>query len=416
MEVDTIPQQVRKSIDEVGRADIVVGVFSELTEDAMAVLCESLQSLSNWPRVVVLQREPSNASTSFATLGTENGPVTRIPWQLPGTSAGESPLHSISAAYRSTFEVAERLGASSCMVAASNAGSAMPQWVRALIRPLLEDACELVTPCYARLKFEGLLNSSIVYPLTRSLYGRKMFQPLGPDLGFSRALFQKLSNSSQNGSVPIPFMNPLISLAPTALCADLKVCQVHLGARNSPPTDWTNVSSILAQVLGPVFLLAERNAACWQRIRGSRPVTTVGSSVTVTQNAGEVEVGRMVNSFLLGARDLRDIWALVLPPATLFELTKLARVTPEQFHMPDELWVRIVYDFALAHRLQTINRDHLLRSLTPLYLGWVASYAREVEVAPMAAVEQRLERLALAYEASKPYLVSRWRWPDRFNP
>jgi hypothetical protein len=33
-----------------------------------------------------------------------------------------------------------------------------------------------------------------------------------------------------------------------------------------------------------------------------------------------------------------------------------------------------------------------------------------------AEVEARLERLAAAYEGMKPYLISRWRWPDRFNP
>jgi electron transfer flavoprotein alpha/beta subunit len=54
--------------------------------------------------------------------------------------------------------------------------------------------------------------------------------------------------------------------------------------------------------------------------------------------------------------------------------------------------------------------------MTPLYLGWAAGYAKEVEAAEEAAVERRLERLSNAYEVSKPYLVSRWRWPDRFNP
>ena len=84
--------------------------------------------------------------------------------------------------------------------------------------------------------------------------------------------------------------------------------------------------------------------------------------------------------------------------------------------MPDELWVRIVYDFALAHRLRTMNRGHLMGALAPLYLGWVASYAQEVAALSPFAAEQRLEQLARAYEEGKPYLVSRWRWPDRFNP
>ena len=39
-----------------------------------------------------------------------------------------------------------------------------------------------------------------------------------------------------------------------------------------------------------------------------------------------------------------------------------------------------------------------------------------METAGPDAIESRLERLSRAYEASKTYLVSRWRWPDRFNP
>jgi hypothetical protein len=124
----------------------------------------------------------------------------------------------------------------------------------------------------------------------------------------------------------------------------------------------------------------------------------------------------MIESFQLGTRNLQDIWSLVLPPASLLGLRKLAVLSPAQFRMPDELWVRIVYDFALGHRQRAISRDHLLRAMTPLYLGWVASYALELETAEGSTVEQRPERLALAYEAAKPYLVSRWRWPDRFNP
>jgi glucosylglycerate synthase len=97
-------------------------------------------------------------------------------------------------------------------------------------------------------------------------------------------------------------------------------------------------------------------------------------------------------------------------------LKRLSRAGADKFHLPDELWARVVYDFALAHRLRTLSRSHLLGALTPLYLAWVASYALEVSNASPAEAEHRIERLARAYEEAKPYLLSRWRWPDRFNP
>ena len=62
------------------------------------------------------------------------------------------------------------------------------------------------------------------------------------------------------------------------------------------------------------------------------------------------------------------------------------------------------------------RRDQMLRALTPIYLGWLASYAMEVSGASPETVEERVEGLCLAFESTKPHLVARWRWPDRFNP
>ena len=69
----------------------------------------------------------------------------------------------------------------------------------------------------------------------------------------------------------------------------------------------------------------------------------------------------MLETFQLGFRNLQEVWSLVLPPVTLLELKRLARVSVDRFHMPDELWVRIIYDFALAHRLRTLSRTPFVR-------------------------------------------------------
>jgi hypothetical protein len=82
--------------------------------------------------------------------------------------------------------------------------------------------------------------------------------------------------------------------------------------------------------------------------------------------------------------------------------------------MPESLWARIVFDFLLAYRLRTINRGHLLGSLIPLYLAWVASHINIT--ASGIDPERHIETVAAAFEADKTYLLSRWRWPDRFNP
>ena len=67
----------------------------------------------------------------------------------------------------------------------------------------------------------------------------------------------------------------------------------------------------------------------------------------------------MLDAFRLAYSNLHEIWSLVLPPNSLLGLKKLSALSPEAFRMPDNLWVRIVYDFTLAYRLRTINRGHL---------------------------------------------------------
>jgi hypothetical protein len=84
--------------------------------------------------------------------------------------------------------------------------------------------------------------------------------------------------------------------------------------------------------------------------------------------------------------------------------------------LPAELWARVLYDFAVGYRLRTIGHDHLLRALTPLYLGWAASFIASIKNARPREVEEQIEQLGSAFEAEKPYLISRWRWPDRFTP
>jgi glucosylglycerate synthase len=417
VEVEPIPQEAQEQIQQIDRADLVVGVLADLDQDGLVIVCDALRTLSGHPRIAVLQdnRTAISAPANSDTVEKSASPFL-VPWPLFRPDTPGTPAVSMSIAYQAIFAAAEKFEARACCVIASRLEAVAPRWACQLARPLLEEGVDLVAPHYARHKFEGLLNSSIISPLMRCLYGKRLHNPLGPDVGVSRRLFQKMLATDSNAGDRGNRVHSLASLASAALCDNLQICEVHVGARVYPPTDWMNISSLVAQILGPVFLDMERNAACWQRMRTSVPVGSFGGPVPISEDTRTVDVIRMVELFQLGVRDLQEIWGLVLPPSTLFELRKLSRISPGQFRMPDELWVRIVYDFALAHRLRTINRDHLLKSMTPLYLAWVASYAHDLETAGAAALEQRLERLCSAYESGKPYLVSRWRWPDRFNP
>jgi hypothetical protein len=411
-ELAEIPQQARDRVAEIGAADVLIGILAagakERFDAVIADIRNSAQSLYPQLRTVVVHTPDRSPP--------ENGgdEVRLLPYPLFPSESTVVGANRISAAYQSLLVVSRNLGARVMAVVFSDLETVTPEWISRLIHPALDLEFDLITPCYTHSRFEGLLNSSMVSPLTRALYGKRVQHPLGPDFGLSQRLVNRLLlNASANQNTRT---RSLASMTVDAVCDGFEVCEANVGARRYPETDWVNQSSVLVQILGPIFNEAEHHAPFWQRIRASEPVPLFGDEVHFRDDGDGIDTARMIESFQLGCRNLPEIWGVVLPPGALLELTKLARLPAEQFRMPDALWARIVYDFALGHRLRVINQEHLLRAMTPLYLAWVASYALESGNAAPDAIAQRMEQLALAFEAAKPYAVSRWRWPDRFNP
>ena len=192
----------------------------------------------------------------------------------------------------------------------------------------------------------------------------------------------------------------------------MRIEQVDGGPRALPSPSTTDLNTLLAQIAGSLFADIEVKAAFWQRSRPNQPALT-GS--TVDAQAGDAaNIESLIADFRVANTNLREIWSLVLPPQSLLGLKKLSMLDAPAFRMPAALWARIVYDFVLAFRLRTLNRGHLLGALTPLYLAWVASHLLVVDGGFPS--EQHVEETAAAFESEKPYFVSRWRWPDRFNP
>ena len=420
MQTDTVSQPAVEQIEQLGGADLVIGILeSEHAEEAGAavkMVREAVSGLSKVQRAVVISNNGVHSPpvTDSEPAGGDQSPAVFL-CSLPAPNATETPWQNRSREYGSVFALGRKLEARVCVVIASHSQVATPQWIRRLVRPILELGFDLAAPRYTRNRMEGLLNRSVLSPLHLALYGEQLENPMGPDFGLSGKFLQRLVGDDStirrtNGN------DLLASIASTAACGGFQVCESLLGARTQPSTDWMNLSSLLAEVLGPVFLDMERQAAYWQRIRGTKPVTRFGSPEAQDSDTGAIDVRPMIESFQLGAQNLQDIWGIMLPPTTMLEVKKLSRQPAEHFRMPDDLWVRIVYDFALGHHVRTISRDHLLRSFTPLYVGWIASYALEMGTAGPAEIEARTEQLSRTYETSKPYLVSRWRWPDRFNP
>jgi hypothetical protein len=394
--------------------DVVVGVPAErdrtaAAEAAVAVQASLRAAFPGRPvMAVVLAGDDEDALPAGAPLAMPQpgGPPPAV--RGPGGATPEGALHAL-------LEVALGLGAPACALLEPLPRPGEPGWLQAILAPILRGDADLVAPAYARGRYDGVLVSGLVYPLTRALFGQRIRQPLGRELALSRRLVEHLTRDDEWRTDPSHAGADLWVIT-KALVRECRCAQVFLGPRPVPRPQPPDVADALANVLGTVFHEMTLHAARWQRVRGSCDVATSGDEVFGDDRAAPPDTGPLVQAFALGAQDLRRVWGPVLPPQALWELSRIGREPPSAFRLPDRLWARIVYDFAVGWRVKAMDRPQLLRSITPLYLGWVASHLNEVATLDAAGAAARVERLCEAFEAEKPYLISRWRWPDRFAP
>ena len=363
---------------------------------------------------------PAREGDPGAALGPQA--IGGAPWLTLLPFVSDSGWHPAPWHTAQTFFNASRLAseqeARAVMLLSRDSVSLSRNALASLSKCVLTQSIDLAVPWYLLSPYEGLLSHAILYPLTRALYGSAIRYPLAGDLvlsaGFTGAIAARLDPSA--GSREESFVWP----ATEAVLSGYSSAQVQIRRGHVTQPEGYDVTALLTRVVGALFADIEARALDWQQ---SRPVarileidTAKASEAAAPEPSSPADARPMIESFRLASSNLQDIWGQVMTPRTLLAVKRLAQANGTEHTMPDALWVRIVYDFLAAYRARAVNRNHLLGALLPLYLGWAASYVLAISNHGEETAEQRIDALAGAFEADKPYLVARWRWPDRFNP
>ncbi len=304
--------------------------------------------------------------------------------------------------------------AAALVIVAAEAHDESIDWLDRLVSPVLDDACDFVCPAYRRHRTDGAINTGIVAPLVRTLYGQALRQPLGTEAALSADLARRLLADEDWRRRPGEAGSDAWLIS-KVLGEGARVAQAWLGAWPRPSAGPEDLGDTLVRALGMVFGEMERTAARWQRTGPSRPEAILGED-GYEPGGQRLEPARLFEAFALGLEQLLPIWSLVLPPETLLALQRHAAGRDAGAGLPDAVWARVVFDFAVAHMTRSVERGQLLRSMAPLYLGWLAGLAREAATLDDAGFGARVEAIGAGFEREKRYLVARWRWPDEFNP
>ncbi len=322
-----------------------------------------------------------------------------------------TPYHGIpgkGSAFKTIFEAAKSVDAKACAVLDSDLRSITPEWIELLIRPIYEEGFDYVAPLYARHKFDGTITNSIVYPLTRALYGKRVRQPIGGDFGFSGKV-AAFYLTKDVWETDVARFGIDIWMTTLVIAEGFRVCQSYLGAKIHDAKDpGSDLGPMFTQVVSSVYQLMGDYEPLWKEVKESQSIPTYGFHYDVGLEPISVNIERMIRNFRLGVKDLMEVWGKALSSETTHWLESMGRLSNEAFSFPQDLWVRIVYDFAVAYHQGLVHREHLLKSMIPLYLGKVASFVKENQESSAREVDEKMESLCKVFEEMKPYLIGRW--------
>jgi glucosylglycerate synthase len=399
---------VRTKIEQLGKADIVIGIPSYHSVDTIAHVIKTVaRGLDRYypERKALIMVSDGGSTDDTRDVARTVDPksyniesIVTIYRGLPGKGSG----------LRAVFEVAAFLKAKGVAVFDSDLLSITPEWTRNLLEPVFA-GYDYVAPYYNRYKLDATITNTIAYNLTRTLYGRRIRQPIGGDFGLSPALVKHYLDQDV-WETDVAKFGIDIWMTTSAIVGGFKICQARLGAKLHGHKDPAgDLGPMFRQVVGTQFQLMTQYEDYWLKVRGSVEVPVTGDAIDQEAPPFEIDQAALVDYFRMGMSNFGGVWKNILEERDYKVIEQLGKkAATDGFSMSVETWVRIVFRYAAAFRSTPRQRFKLLDTMIPLYYGRVASLVNELEEMNQEEAEVFIEGQAQAFEEMKDDLIALW--------
>ncbi len=393
---------------KVKRADIVVGIPSyneaqTISHPTTQADLGLLQFFGDKSSVIINCDNNSPDGTKEAFLNTP----TKTPKIYLSTPSG---VRGKGNNLIELFAKVNELGAHACIIIDADLKSITPRWIRNLGEPLFMDF-GFVAPLYVRHKYDGTITNNIAYPFIRSLYGRRVRQPIGGEFGISGEIVRiYLEREFWNNEISQFGID--IWMTTLAIAHDIPICQSYMGRPkiHRPKDPGADLGPMFEQVVGTIFNMMIPYEPYWRKIRWSKPTAVFGFGLGEMELPPSVEVDQegLYQRFLQGVAQFQTVWKKVLAPEVFAKLMEVTELVREHLDFPTQLWAHILFDYAIAYQRFKGDKKMLLDSLIPLYFGRVCSFVQRTDRMSIQEAEEYIDGQCLVFEEARPYLDERW--------
>jgi hypothetical protein len=170
----------------------------------------------------------------------------------------------------------------------------------------------------------------------------------------------------------------------------------------------SDLGAMFHQVTATMFDLMRGYEHNWREIHGSKPAPVLGEECEDEPEVAEVSFENLLDHFHSGFEELESLWRLILRRENFKQVEKAHRLDEGDYEFSSGLWVRSVYDFAVAYNFGPLECDDVVGALMPLFCARTAHFVKKTEGLTSFESEIAVERTAETFEALKDYLRFYW--------
>jgi hypothetical protein len=449
--------EARAQIAAIGQADVVIGIPSHRNGRTIA---EVVQAISDGvlrylmsSRVVLMNADGGSSDNTVRHLDDAWMPpnVTKLLTTYPGSNGKGSAIRAI-------FEATGALGARVCVILEARAPGITPEWIKALVDPILTGA-DVAIPCFQRSSYTAALVDNLCYPFMRMFLDTDLRQPLMSEFSVSGALAREMADTDVwETDVARYGINVWVPIQ--ALAEGRRIAQVDLGYRGDQSGDpGAALDARFLHTVSTLFRLLTVHRRLWMPVLGAtdsfggknarlselppRRIAFAGDRCPERVVPTEImPCTRCIHELLIsmgsGAERHGELWQHILQPPTLdrvdglLECAGKARASLAEsledeghpktvsspsldFEFPIDLWRDIVIEFAVAYNQGEGDPDKVIESLLPLFYGRSAFYMLETEGLDTGRREAVVEGIVRAFIEARPIFLEQWNrhqsWP-----
>ncbi len=411
----SLPREALRRIRLLRRADLLIGIPSHrngrtIAEVVDAVL-EGIRTYLGGYQIVLMNADGGSSDNTVRHFREADLPPNVEPFWIEYQGPNGK-----GTAIRAILEAAGRLEVKACLVLEARAPGIKPEWLPALINPVLQGD-QAVMGCYQRSAYDAALTDNLVYPFLRVFLGSDLREPLAGEFCVSGAVATELA-AYDVWETHVSRFGINVWLAIYALTEQVRLAQVDLGYRGPGGGEpAATADPRFLHTFGTLFRLLTVNRRTWMSLAQPLSAPFRGARAgydRVPPGPDHAEV--LLSAFREGSHTYEEEWRAILEEQTLDEVLALREQPADEFDFADRLWARVVYEFATVYNKGEGDPDKAAEALLPLFYARSASYIRRGRALSPAQRETLVQGLVDAFVAERPYFERIWEayqdWED----